>query len=133
MSNGLNPDQACKIYGLIGVKAVCKCHQNSHGVFEKVYQQGMSTIDNLMRPFHMYFKTRCTLLNYAHGTANSEDSNQAVHRGRSGPGLHCLLDLFVRGVGILRYILSTVLPGAVSPIQSPMKLSSNFVCCFMYF
>ena len=36
-------------------------------------------------------KPRDTLLNYAHGTANSVDPDQAVHRGLSDPGLHCLL------------------------------------------
>ena len=44
-------------------------------------------------PFVIYLeiKPRDTLLNYAHGTANSVYPDQTVHRGLSDPGLHCLL------------------------------------------
>ena len=40
---------------------------------------------------YLEIKPRDTLLNYAHGTTNSVDPDQAVYRGLSDPGLHCLL------------------------------------------
>ena len=53
--------------------------------------QGSRVFGKVPSVIYLEIKPRGTLLNYAHGTANSVDPDRADHRGLSDPGLCCSL------------------------------------------